>query len=172
MDVTAFTTQREPKHYFYLKLVYNLSISLLRKVALLFRSLKNIVMATVLRIINFLKFLYHEIRHSVIKPREKHFCFPKGLFPLTRFWLRTLMHVNFNHVIKIEARYKVLRLNVKLSEVLLLRLRATFHKLPLFSRFANVNFTHVRTYLRKNYATVEVNPNKSNVSRELLSNVF
>ena len=51
MDVTAFITQREPKHYFYLKLVYNLSISLLRKVALLFRSLKNVVMATVLRII-------------------------------------------------------------------------------------------------------------------------
>ena len=78
MDVTAFITQREPKHYFYLKLVYNLSISLLRKVALLFRSLKNVVMATVLRIINFLKFLYHEIRHYVIKPREKHFCFPEG----------------------------------------------------------------------------------------------
>ena len=56
MDVTAFTTQREPKRYFYLKLVYNLSITLLRKVALLFRSLKNVVMATVLRIINFLKF--------------------------------------------------------------------------------------------------------------------
>lgn len=53
MDVTAFTTQRKPKHYFYLKLVYNLSISLLWKVALLFRSLENVVMATVLRIINF-----------------------------------------------------------------------------------------------------------------------
>ena len=51
---------------------------------------------------------------------------------MTRFWLRTVMHVNFNHVNKIEAGYKVLRLNVKLSEVLLLRLRATFHKLPLF----------------------------------------
>ena len=50
----------------------------------------------------------------------------KGWFPLTRFWLRTLT-VNFNHVNKIEARYKVLRLNVNLSEILLLRLRATFH---------------------------------------------
>ena len=50
----------------------------------------------------------------------------KGWFPLTRFWLRTLT-VNFNHVNKIEAGYKVLRLNVNLSEVLLLRLRATFH---------------------------------------------
>ena len=35
------------------------------------------------------------------------------------------------------------RLNVKLSEVLLLRLRVTFHTLPLF-KFANVNFTHVK----------------------------
>ena len=50
---------------------------------------------------------------------------------MTRFWVRTLTHVNFNHVNKIEARYKVLRLNVKMSEVLLLRLRATFHILPL-----------------------------------------
>ena len=50
-------------------------------------------------------------------------------------------HVNFNHVNKIEARYKVLRLNVKLSEVLLLRLRAIFHTLPLFY-----------------YATVEIDP--------------
>ena len=54
MDVTAFATQRKPKHYFYLKLVYNLSISLLRKVAL--RSLENVVMATVLRIISFFNF--------------------------------------------------------------------------------------------------------------------
>ena len=37
-----------------------------------------------------------------------------------RFWLHTLMHINFNHVNKIKARYKVLRINVKLSEVLLL----------------------------------------------------
>ena len=40
--------------------------------------------------------------------------------------------LNFNHINKIEARYKVLRLNMKLSKVLLLRLRATFHTLPLF----------------------------------------
>ena len=50
----------------------------------------------------------------------------KGRFPLTRFWLCTLTQVNFNHVNKIEARCKLLRLNVKLSEILLLRLRATF----------------------------------------------
>ena len=47
----------------------------------------------------------------------------KGWFPLTRFWLCTLTQVNFNHVNKIEAKYKLLRLNVKLCEILLLRLR-------------------------------------------------
>ena len=43
-------------------------------------------------------------------------------------------HVNLKHVNRIEARYKVLSLNVKFSEVLLLTLyiRATFHTLPLF----------------------------------------
>ena len=54
----------------------------------------------------------------------------KGRFPVTRFWLCTLTQVNFNHVNKIEARCKLFRLNVKLSEILLLRLRATFHTLP------------------------------------------
>ena len=34
-----------------------------------------------------------------------------GWFPLTRFWLRLLTHVNFNQVNKIEARQKVLSLN-------------------------------------------------------------
>ena len=48
-----------------------------------------------------------------------------------RFWLRTLMQVKFNHVNKIEARYKVLRLNERLSEVHLLRLFAAFRELPL-----------------------------------------
>ena len=57
---------------------------------------------------------------------------PWSWFSLTRFWLRTLTHVNFNHVNKMEAGYKVSRLNVKLSEVLLFRLRAAFHTLPLF----------------------------------------
>ena len=57
---------------------------------------------------------------------------PWSWFALTRFWLRTLTHVDFNHANKIEAGCKVLRLNVKLSEVLLFRLRAAFHTLPLF----------------------------------------
>ena len=56
----------------------------------------------------------------------------KSRFPLTRFWLCTLTQVNFNHVNKIDARCKLFRLNVKLSEILLLRLRATFHTLLLF----------------------------------------
>ena len=52
-----------------------------------------------------------------------------------RIWLRTLTHVNFNHVVKIEVRYKVLRSNVKLSEILLLSLRATSCTVPLFSYY-------------------------------------
>jgi len=56
---------------------------------------------------------------------------------MTRFWLRTLTHVN-----KTEA--KVPSVKEKLSEVQLLRLRATFHALPSVL-FANVNFTHVHT---------------------------
>ena len=48
-----------------------------------------------------------------------------------------------------------MRLNVKLKEVLLLRLRATFDTLLLFYLRAQI----LRTYARKNYATVEINPN-------------
>ena len=62
---------------------------------------------------------------------------PKGWFPLTHFWLRTLTHariyINCNHVnINWGKTDKVFTLNVKLSEVLLLRLLATFHTLPLY----------------------------------------
>ena len=39
---------------------------------------------------------------------------------------------NFNHINKIEPRYKVLSLKVKLIEIQLLSLRATFHALPLY----------------------------------------
>ena len=64
-----------------------------------------------------------------------------------RFWLRTLTHVNFNHVNQIEVRHKVLRLNVKLSEFLLLRLHNCTCGLSYIASilFANANFTHVRT---------------------------
>ena len=52
----------------------------------------------------------------------------------------------------------MLRLNVKLSEGLLLRLCATFHTLPLF--YLRTSILH--TYARKNYATVEINPHAIN----------
>ena len=41
-------------------------------------------------------------------------------FPLTRFWLRTLTHVDLNHVNRIEERQKGLSFNEKLSAVQLL----------------------------------------------------
>ena len=48
----------------------------------------------------------------------------------------------------------MLRLNEKLSEVQLLRLRATFHALPLIYLRTYIFLT----YARKNYATLEINP--------------
>ena len=60
---------------------------------------------------------------------------------MVHFWLYMLMLINFNHINKIETRYKVLRINMKLSEVLLLSLRATIAS----SLFANITFTHVLT---------------------------
>ena len=72
-------------------------------------------------------------------------------------WRGLTTHVNarnFNHVNEMEARYKVPSLNEKLSEVQLLRLRATFHALPLFYLRTEI----FRTYARKNYATLEINP--------------
>ena len=64
-----------------------------------------------------------------------------------RFWLRTLSHVNFNHVNKIEVRYRVLRLNVKLSEFLLSRLHNCTCDLSYIASilFVNANFSQVRT---------------------------
>ena len=58
--------------------------------------------------------------------------FTLRLISTDAFLATHLNALNFNHVNKIEARYKVLRLNMKLREVLLLRLCATFHTLPLF----------------------------------------
>ena len=69
-------------------------------------------------------------------------------------------HVNFTRVNKIEARYEVLRLNVKLTKVqLLCLLGKTFHSFTLPQERikglyplliasilnANINFTNVRT---------------------------
>ena len=72
--------------------------------------------------------------------------------------MRLYTHVNFTCVNKIEARYEVSRLNVKLTKVPLLCLRGkTFHSftLPQERRLyplliasilnANTNFTNVRT---------------------------
>ena len=68
-------------------------------------------------------------------------------FHLMRFWLRTLTRVNFNHVNKIEVRYKVLRLNVKLSKFLTLHLHNCTCDLSYIASilFASANFTHVHT---------------------------
>ena len=60
---------------------------------------------------------------------------------MVHFCLYMLMLINFNHINKIEARYKVFRINMKLNEVLLLSLRATIAS----SLFANITFTHVLT---------------------------
>ena len=55
-----------------------------------------------------------------------------GGFPLSRNFTCVYTYVIFNHVNKVEARYEALSLKVKLCEVQLLPLRATFHSLPLF----------------------------------------
>ena len=67
-------------------------------------------------------------------------------------------HVNarkFNHINKIEAGYKVLRLKVKLNEVLLLRLYARPFMRCLYFICERTCYA---TYARKNYATMEINP--------------
>ena len=51
----------------------------------------------------------------------------------------------------------MLSLNEKLSEVQLLRLRAGFHALPLFYLRTEI----LRTYARKNYVILEINPKGS-----------
>ena len=56
-----------------------------------------------------------------------------------RFWLRTLTHVNFNQVNKIEVREKVLRLNEKLSKVQPLGLTSNL-SCVVSVLFANVKF--------------------------------
>lgn len=59
---------------------------------------------------------------------------------------RVCTHEIFTRVNKIEAGYKVLSLYVKLSEVQLLRLRATIqkHSSIVSILFEKVNFTHAR----------------------------
>ena len=70
-----------------------------------------------------------------------------GFFtPLTRFWLRALTYVNFNHVNTIVARGKIKRAELKRES----ERGSTFTLTSDISciasiLFANVNFTHVRT---------------------------
>ena len=51
------------------------------------------------------------------------------------------MQVLFTRVNEVETSYEPFRLNVKLSEVQLLLLRAIFHALFSHLLFSNVNFT-------------------------------
>ena len=51
------------------------------------------------------------------------------------------MQVLFTRVNEVETSYELFRLNVKLSEVQLLLLRAIFHALNSYLLFSNVNFT-------------------------------
>ena len=69
---------------------------------------------------------------QIMQKNMKSILFLKVGFHWRVFWLRTLTHVNFNHVNKIEVRLKVLSLNKKWSEVASIL-------------FANVNLTQVRT---------------------------
>ena len=59
----------------------------------------------------------------------------------------------------------MLSLNERLSEVQLLRLRATFLALPLF-------FCQRKFYARKNYATVEINPRRRVFQNSLLQKLL
>ena len=51
------------------------------------------------------------------------------------------MQVHFTRVNELETSYELFRLNVKLSEVQLLLLRAIFHTLISYLLLVNVNFT-------------------------------
>ena len=68
----------------------------------------------------------------------KHICDTLGWISADAF---LAPHVNFNHVNQIEVRHKVLRLNVKFSEFLLLRLHNCTCGLSYitFILFANAN---------------------------------
>ena len=69
---------------------------------------------------------------------------PKGWFPLTRFWLRTLTDVNFNHV------------NEKLSEIQLLRIPA----------YARKNYVSVEIHPNTGYIFFQNNLQASGIEGE------
>ena len=62
---------------------------------------------------------------------------------VVRCWLRTLTHVNFNHVNKTEARYKVFEFKreVERGSTFTLTCDLTYVASILF---INVNFMHIR----------------------------
>ena len=72
-----------------------------------------------------------------------------------RFLLRTLTHVNFNHVNQIEVRHSIeIKRQIKRVSTYFeayIIVRAAFHTLPLFYLRTQV----LRTCARKNYVTVD-----------------
>ena len=66
----------------------------------------------------------------------------------------------------------MLRLNEKLSEVQLLRLRATILALPLFFFGGGGRTQILRRYARKKYATVEINPKRRVFQNSLLQKLL
>ena len=76
-------------------------------------------------------------------------------FPLSRNSYLSVHARKFTLVNKKEARYEASRLNVKLSDVRLLRFRAPFQTLPLFYLRTKL----LRTYAPKNYVAAEIHPN-------------
>ena len=66
-----------------------------------------------------------------------------GGFPLLHNFYIHAHACNFTCVNKIETRFDLFCLNMKLSKVQLLLLCAIFHTLPLL--FANLNFKHIHT---------------------------
>ena len=92
-----------------------------------------------------------------------------GWFPLLRnFYLSVHAHVNFTLVNQKEARYEVSRLNVKLSDVRILRFRATFQTLHLFYLRTKL----LRTYAPKNYAAAEIHPYWISAKKRFNLNLF
>ena len=84
----------------------------------------------------------------------------KGGFPLSRNFY-VLTHVIFTRVNKIGTMYGRSRVNVKVEP------RSTFTFPRRLSYIASISFTRLllRAFVRKNYATVEINPKKDKKER-------
>ena len=66
------------------------------------------------------------------------------LISMTHFWLRTLTHINFNHVNKIETRLKNAELKREVERGSTFTLTSDLSCIA-YILFANVNFTYVPT---------------------------